>query len=44
MDDYVEIGKALKADKVVGIDIESFGVLDGQTLFQRAVDGFDPGL
>ena len=30
----VEIGKALKAEKVVGIDIESFGVLDGQTLFR----------
>ena len=34
MDDYLEIGKALKAEKVVGIDIESFGVLDGQTLFR----------
>ncbi len=34
MDDYVEIGKALKAEKVVGIDIESFGVLDGPTLFR----------
>ncbi len=34
MEDYVEIGKALGADKVVGIDIESFGVLDGQTLYR----------
>ena len=34
MEDYAEIGKAMKADKVVGIDIESFGVLDGQTLFR----------
>ena len=34
MDDYLEIGKALKAEKVVAIDIESFGVLDGQTLFK----------
>ena len=34
MDDYLEIGKALKAEKVVGIDIESFSVLDGQTLFR----------
>ena len=34
MEDYVEIGKALKAEKVVGIDIESFSVLDGQTLFR----------
>jgi hypothetical protein len=33
-DDYLEIGKALKADKVVAVDIESFGVLDGQTLFK----------
>ena len=34
MDDYLEIGKKLKAEKVVGIDIESFGVRDGQTLFR----------
>src|SRR5271157_3481967 len=34
MDDYLEIGKALKAEKVIGIDIESFSVLDGQTLFR----------
>jgi len=34
MEDYAQIGKAMKADKVVGIDIESFGVLDGQTLFR----------
>ena len=34
MEDYLEIGKALKAEKVVGIDIESFSVLDGQTLFR----------
>ena len=34
MDDYLEIGKTLKAEKVVGIDIESFSVLDGQTLFR----------
>ena len=34
IDDYLEIGKALKADKVVGIDIQSFSVLDGQTLFR----------
>ena len=33
MEDYLEIGKELKAEKVVGIDIESFGVLDGPTLF-----------
>jgi hypothetical protein len=34
MEDYAAIGKALKAEKVVGIDIESFSVLDGQTLFR----------
>ena len=34
MEDYLEIGKELKAEKVVGIDIESFGILDGQTLFR----------
>ena len=34
MEDYVEIGKKLKADKVIGVDIESFGVRDGQTLFR----------
>jgi hypothetical protein len=34
MEDYLEIGKALKAEKVVGIDIVSFGVLDGPTLFR----------
>ncbi len=34
MDDCVAIGKKLKADKVVGIDIESFGVRDGQTLYR----------
>ena len=34
VDDYLEIGRTLKADKVVGIDIESFSDLDGQTLFR----------
>lgn len=34
IEDYIAIGKKLKADKVVGIDIESFGVRDGQTLFR----------
>ncbi len=34
MEDYLEIGKELKAEKVVGINIESFGILDGQTLFR----------
>jgi hypothetical protein len=34
MDDYRQIGRALKAEKVIGIDIESFSVLDGQTLYK----------
>jgi hypothetical protein len=34
MEDFVQIGKAVKAEKVVGVSIESFGVLDGQTLFR----------
>ncbi len=34
IDDYLEIGKRLGAEKVVGVDIESFSVLDGQTLFR----------
>ena len=33
MEDCLEIGKALKAEKVVGVNIASFGVLEGQTLF-----------
>ena len=34
IDDYLEIGRRLKAEKVLGVDIESFSVLDGQTLFR----------
>ncbi len=33
-DDYVEVGKALGADMVVGIDLEQFSLLQGQTLYQ----------
>jgi hypothetical protein len=33
-EDYTEVGKAMKADIVVGIDLESFGILEGQTLYQ----------
>lgn len=33
-DEYVEVGRAMKADLVVGIDLESFSVLEGQTLYQ----------
>jgi hypothetical protein len=34
VEDYLAIGKALKADMVVAVDIESFGILDGQTLYR----------
>lgn len=34
VDDYVEIGRNLEADMVVGIDMMSFNVLLGQTLLQ----------
>jgi len=37
-DDYSEIGKALEADMVVGIDLETFGIYAGQTLFQGKAD------
>lgn len=33
-DEYVEIGKALKADLVVGVDMEDFNLLQGPTLYQ----------
>lgn len=33
-DDYTEVGKALEADYVVGVDLEQFQLLQGQTLFQ----------
>lgn len=33
-DEYVEVGKALGADMVVGIDLEQFSLLQGQTLYQ----------
>jgi hypothetical protein len=34
LDDAIEIGKQLKADKVIAIDIESFRVNEGQTLYR----------
>jgi hypothetical protein len=34
LDDPIEIGKQLKAEKVLAIDIESFRVLEGQTLYR----------
>ncbi len=33
-DNYLQIGKALKADMVVGIDLDQFSLLQGQTLYQ----------
>jgi hypothetical protein len=33
-DDYTEVGKAVKADVVVGIDLGSFSIYSGQTVFQ----------
>ena len=33
-EEYSEVGKAVKADMVVGIDLESFSIFQGQTLYQ----------
>ncbi len=33
-DEYVEIGKALNADMVIGLDLEEFSLYQGQTLYQ----------
>jgi hypothetical protein len=33
-DEYVEIGKAVDADVVVGLDLEEFSLYQGQTLYQ----------
>jgi hypothetical protein len=33
-EEYSEVGKALKAEMVVGIDLESFSIFQGQTLYQ----------
>ena len=33
-DNYIQIGKALKAEMVVGIDLDQFSLLQGQTLYQ----------
>jgi hypothetical protein len=33
-EEYPEVGKAVKADMVVGIDLESFSIFQGQTLYQ----------
>jgi hypothetical protein len=33
-EEYPEVGKAMKADLVVGVDLEGFTLLQGQTLYQ----------
>ena len=33
-DEFAEVGKALKADVVLGIDLERFEIFQGQTLYQ----------
>lgn len=33
-EEYPEVGKAMKADLVVGVDIEGFSLYQGQTLYQ----------
>jgi hypothetical protein len=33
-EEYTEVGKAMKADMVVAIDLESFSIYQGQTLYQ----------
>jgi uncharacterized protein YbjQ (UPF0145 family) len=33
-DEYFEVGKALKADMVVGVELENFSIYQGQTLYQ----------
>ena len=33
-EEYPEVGKAMKADMVVGIDLEGFSLYQGQTLYQ----------
>jgi len=37
-DEYAEIGRAMKADMVVGIDLEQFSLYEGQTLYQGRAD------
>jgi hypothetical protein len=33
-EEYTEVGKAMKADMVVGVDLEGFSLFQGQTLYQ----------
>lgn len=38
-EEYVEVGKAMKADMVVGVDLEAFDLYQGQTLYQGKAAG-----
>jgi hypothetical protein len=38
MEDFVEVGRALDADLVLAIDLESFNWLQGQTVYQGKAD------
>ena len=33
-EEYVEVGKAMKADMVVGVELEKFSIYQAQTLYQ----------
>jgi uncharacterized protein YbjQ (UPF0145 family) len=37
-EEFVEVGKAMKADMVVAVDLESFSLYQGQTLYQGKAD------
>ena len=43
-DEYPEVAKAMKADMVVGVDLESFSLYLGQTLYQGKANASDPRL
>ncbi len=36
--DYIEVGKGLGADMVIGIDVENYSLTDGQTMFKGRSD------
>jgi uncharacterized protein YbjQ (UPF0145 family) len=38
LEEFTEIGKALKADMVVGVELDQFGLYQGQTLYQGTAD------
>ncbi|HID74520.1 MAG TPA: hypothetical protein EYP56_00820 [Planctomycetaceae bacterium] len=37
-EEYVEVGQALNADLVVGVDLERFSILEGQTIYRGKAD------